>query len=333
MLVIIDLKTKYTSKFVEIESEDGVSNRIWTLCFNENSQQIPIVLLHGMGAGVGMWILNLDALSEKRPLYAIDLLGFGRSSRPNFSKDALEAESQLVTSIEQWREQMKLEKFILLGHSLGGYLAMSYSIKYPERVRHLILADAWGFAEKSTANNPFEKFRVPMWARALFIVSQPLNPLWAVRLAGPWGQWLIEKFRPNLINKFEPILKDDTKLMAQYLHQCNSQKPSGECAFNAMKDYNPWAKNPMVRRFDKLDPKIPITFLNGGQSWLDTSSSEVIKEKRSESYVHIETIPDAGHQIFTDQSKAFNESVIKVCALCDENTDINISNDVQKTQE
>lgn len=59
--------------------------------------------------------------------------GFGRSSRPNFSADAMVAEKQLVKSIEEWRREMNLPKMILLGHSMGGFLATSYTMSYPDR--------------------------------------------------------------------------------------------------------------------------------------------------------------------------------------------------------
>lgn len=97
------------------------------------------MLLHGFGGGVGLWVQNLDVLSKQRPVYALDLLGFGQSSRPDFSADAAEAESQFVESIEEWRAEVGLESMIMLGHNLGGYLASVYALKYPSRsVRPLV---------------------------------------------------------------------------------------------------------------------------------------------------------------------------------------------------
>lgn len=59
--------------------------------------------------------------------------GFGRSSRPDFSSDAAEVERQLVQSVEEWRREMKLSQMILLGHSMGGFIAGAYAMAYPER--------------------------------------------------------------------------------------------------------------------------------------------------------------------------------------------------------
>lgn len=143
-------------------------------------------MLHGMGSGVGLWVLNLGQLSKQRPLYAFDMLGFGRSSRPKFSNDAMLAEAEFIESIEEWRKQMKLDRFILLGHSLGGFLASSYAIRYPEHVRHLILVDPWGFPEKP--QNKEHRSEIPLWIKMVARMLQPFNPLAALRAAGPWGK-------------------------------------------------------------------------------------------------------------------------------------------------
>lgn len=69
------MKTAYKRFYVDIGSVVGQSDKIWTISLNEESQRVPLVLLHGMGAGLALWCPNLDSLAAKRPVYAIDLLG------------------------------------------------------------------------------------------------------------------------------------------------------------------------------------------------------------------------------------------------------------------
>ncbi|XP_076618930.1 pummelig isoform X1 [Colletes latitarsis] len=318
------LKTTYRGWYVDIGPVVGTADKIWTISLNEESPKTPIVLLHGLGAGVALWCLNLDALASQRPVYAIDILGFGRSSRPVFSNEAQEAENQLVRSIEEWRREMQLEKFVLLGHSMGGFLAASYSIQHPERIKHLILADPWGFPERPV--EPASRQPIPLWVKVIAYVVQPLNPLWAVRVAGPFGQWLIEKTRPDIVKKFAPMLKDDTAVISQYIHQCNAQTPSGESAFHAMMQGFGWAKNPIVRRMDKLSSEIPITLLYGSRSWVDNSSWETLKQAKSSSYINVQAITGAGHHVYADKSEIFNKYVLEACNLSDTIPQLTASN-------
>ena len=138
-----------------------------------------------MGGGIALWAANIDALAEKRPLYCFDLIGFGRSSRPKFSADAMETEQEFLESVEKWREKMGLERMILIGHSLGAFVSSAYAINYPSRVQHLILVDPWGFPERPPEN---ERYPLPMWAKLAAAVFNPFNPLAVVRAVGPWGK-------------------------------------------------------------------------------------------------------------------------------------------------
>lgn len=126
-------------------------------------------------------------------------------------------------SIEEWRREMNISEMILLGHSMGGFLATSYAISHPDRVKHLILADPWGFPEKPDDIN--KTYKVGPVVRALVYVLQPLNPLWLLRAAGPWGQWVVGKLRPDIMRKFSTIVDDD-KLIPEYIHQCNARSPT-----------------------------------------------------------------------------------------------------------
>jgi abhydrolase domain-containing protein 4 len=182
------LKTPCRGWYVDLGSCVGQEDKIWTLSFNNDSKATPLLLVHGFGMGAALWVMNIDELAKNRTVYAIDMLGFGRSARPKFAKDALEAEKQFVKSIEEWRCKMNLDKMIVLGHSMGGYLAASYAIEYPDRVKHLIMADAWGIPEPPTKNDKTQV--TPLWFRVGLFVMRPMNPLCGIRVAGPWGKWV-----------------------------------------------------------------------------------------------------------------------------------------------
>lgn len=322
------LKTVHRGFYVDIGPAVGDEDKIWTISLNTNNSTAennnPLVLLHGLGAGVGLWVLNLDAISQQRPVYAIDMLGFGRSSRPNFSNDPLKCEKQFVKSIEEWRREMSIDNMILLGHSMGGFLASSYALSYPERVNQLILADPWGFPER-----PIEGINnktIPLWVKAIAYALAPLNPLWALRAAGPFGQWVVEKTRPDITRKFSTLVKE-VDLIPQYIHQCNSQTPSGESAFHVMMESYGWAKNPMIHRIKDLDDRIPITLIYGSRSWIDSTAGDKIKEMRPNSVVNIRIINGAGHHVYADKPDIFNQYVIDACSNKDLNVEkINIQN-------
>lgn len=307
-MLLSNLKSLYRGRYVNVGCTVGTEDsHIWTLSFNEESPKIPLVLLHGFGSGVGLWCLNYDALAAKRPIYAIDIVGFGRSSRPQFTRDPLEAEREFITTIEAWREKMNLEKFILLGHSFGGFLAASYAIKHPERISHLILADPWGFPER-----PLDVGRnstIPLWVRAIGAILQPFNPLFIVRTAGPWGPKLLQKARPDLIRKFSGVVKDSEEVIPNYLYHCNAQNPTGESAFHALMAGFGWAKYPMIHRMDSLRKEVPITLIYGSRSWVDRDPGFQIKYTRQESYVDVVVIKGAGHHVYADRAEVFNELV------------------------
>ncbi|XP_034652007.1 (Lyso)-N-acylphosphatidylethanolamine lipase isoform X1 [Drosophila subobscura] len=307
------LKLPYRGFFVDIGPAVGEADKIWTISMNTESKEVPLVLLHGLGAGIALWVMNLDAFAKGRPVYAMDILGFGRSSRPLFAKDALVCEKQFVKSVEEWRREMNINDMILLGHSMGGFIASSYALSYPERVKHLVLADPWGFPEKPT--DPNNTKQIPLWVRAIARVLTPLNPLWALRAAGPFGQWVVQKTRPDIMRKFQTTIEEDINLLPQYIHQCNAQSPSGESAFHTMMQSFGWAKHPMINRIKDVRSDIPITFIYGSRSWIDSSSGEKIKSQRGSNMVDIKIVTGAGHHVYADKPDVFNRYVNETCDM------------------
>ncbi|KAM6968168.1 1-acylglycerol-3-phosphate O-acyltransferase ABHD5 [Aplochiton taeniatus] len=312
-MIFCNVNAPFSKHYVPISDD----NLLWTLTFNSDDPAVkgktPLVLLHGFGGGVGLWALNLDSLAQNRPLYAFDLLGFGRSSRPRFSVDAREAEGQFVEAIERWRSKVGLEVMILLGHNLGGYLATAYALKYPHRVKHLVLVEPWGFPKRPEAQQ--EDKPIPVWIRALGAMLSPFNPLAGLRVAGPLGPSLVQTLRSDFKKKFSSTFNDNT--VTEYIYHLNVQSPSGETAFKNMTIPYGWARRPMLQRASLLQPHLPVTFIYGSRSSIDGYSGSALQDMRPRSPVHVTSIRGAGHYVYADQPEDFNDRVVQVCNQVD----------------
>ena len=256
--------------------------------------------------------MNFDELAKHRPVYAIDLPGFGKSSRKEYSKDPLLAEQQLVKVIETWRIKMNLTKMILVGHSMGGFIAASYAMSYPQRVQHLILADPWGLTEKPLDGKP-NKYSDRTDQIGHFF-SKYANPLELLRIAGPFGQWVVDFSYPELVSIMTSVVGNKTTI-TQYLQQANLQTPTGEEAFKTMMDEFYWTKNPMIIRLDKLSASVPMTLILAENSWVDKIDEDLLKTIRSNSYVKYHIIKNVGHVLYAFNSNEFNEVVSEACLV------------------
>lgn len=101
----------------------------------------PVVMLHGLAASLHDWDALLPELAgEGYAGYALDLLGHGESWKPQ----QLECytSNTVFEHMQSWIDSLELtERAVLIGHSLGGYLALQFTLKRPERVRALVLAN------------------------------------------------------------------------------------------------------------------------------------------------------------------------------------------------
>ncbi|XP_065676573.1 1-acylglycerol-3-phosphate O-acyltransferase ABHD5 isoform X2 [Hydra vulgaris] len=306
--VLSSVKVPIEKYFVEIF--DGFQIRTYKIIStNGNSSKSPLVLIHGFAAGAGFWSLNFDELSQEQDVYAIDLLGFGRSSRPKFPNDQDEIENMFVSSIESWRKAVGIVDMVLLGHSFGGYLSVLYSLAYPNRVVHLILADPWGFPERDVLENYFSKWKLCVFTA----LASTLNPLAILRAFGPYGPSLVSRLRPDIKERYERLYGDGDTRVTDYIYHCNAQEPSGEIAFFTISSIG-FANRPLNQRIHAMSPQVPITILYGSNSWIiQFYNFNFVRSILKDSYIKIYEIKDASHHLYADQVDEFNRLVIKAC--------------------
>lgn len=153
------------------------------------------------------------------------------------------------------------------------------------------------------------------YIRQLFLkIFTKLPPFSVVRAAGPLAPFFLRTTRKDIVGKFESIMPDRFKYaISEYIYHCNSMRTTGEFAFHRLLHNGPWPMNPIADRMKDLHSDIPLTFVYGAKSWLDSSYGTQIKDNRPNSYTHIEIIESAGHKVFSDDEILFNTIVLNAC--------------------
>lgn len=102
---------------------------------------IPVVFLHSFAGDAGHWASQLSHVRHQRRALAIDLRGHGKSAAPRDNDYSVAAFAKDVDAV---MDAMKLKRIVLVGHSLGGAVAISYAGSHPDRVAGLVLVGAPG---------------------------------------------------------------------------------------------------------------------------------------------------------------------------------------------
>ena len=135
----------------------------------------PVLLLHGWGGSARHWLSGMAALRRHYTLYAPDLPGFGAS--PPLSGTASIA--RIAEAVIGLADALSLERFALVGHSLGSAVASLLAARQPERVTQLALT-SFGLARSQLERGLLGKF---------YNELLPWLGLWRPWL-GLWQPWL-----------------------------------------------------------------------------------------------------------------------------------------------
>ena len=105
----------------------------------------PLLYLHGTFLG-NLWLDFHNLLAQNFHLFAPDIPGFGLTERPGWMRDM----SDYILYLRDLLDTLGLQKTIVVGHSLGGWMAAELSVWYPERVEKLVLSDSAGIRVKGS---------------------------------------------------------------------------------------------------------------------------------------------------------------------------------------
>lgn len=162
--------------------------------FIVEGQGPPVILLHGIAASLHIWERLIPFLASAGfRLFAADLPGHGDSAK--FDGPHMAHSGVISAIIESWIDELGLsEPPLLVGHSLGGYFAMTYALQHPNRLRGLVLVDPF-----------YSPYQLPLVERML--TSFPKIGVITLGLISEWMIYAFIRLDPRNPIRTSPLLQ------------------------------------------------------------------------------------------------------------------------------
>ena len=265
-----------------------------------DEEHAPLVLLHGYCNGSLYFYRNFMGLSHYHfpRIFALDMYGWGLSSRPTFDLTKLEADIQhaaedckdtiktkkkvtsaekfFVESLESWRKHNNLSKMILAGHSMGGYLSVAYAEKYPQHVERLILLSPVGVPEKKEEDEHLFH-SLPLYVRGIFktvryMFDCGITPGAFLRsLPYSKSKSMVDSYITNRLPSIE--CEQERASLGEYLYQNSMLPGSGEYCLSHILTSSAFARLPLVKRISDIKSEdgkgMEVHFIFGENDWMD----------------------------------------------------------------
>ena len=116
--------------------------------YDEGGDGPTIVLLHGFASDRSVWLKTAKELTPHFHVIIPDLPGWGDSSRSTQANYTIDAQA---LRLDSFVNTLGLQRFVLVGHSMGGAIAAVYASEHPEHVSGLALVDSFGLKAKQNA--------------------------------------------------------------------------------------------------------------------------------------------------------------------------------------
>ena len=119
------------------------------ISFSDIGKGTAVVLIHGFLENSSMWKETVSEISKKNRIISIDLLGHGKSDCLGY----VHSMELFAKTIEAVLKHLRIRKYILVGHSLGGYVALALAEKHPQKVKGLCLMNSTSNADNEERKN------------------------------------------------------------------------------------------------------------------------------------------------------------------------------------
>ena len=162
------------------------------ISYTDQGKGNAVILLHGFLENSTMWDYLAPVLAKKNRVICIDLLGHGQTDCLGY----IHSMEDMADAVHQVISELKIRKAIIVGHSMGGYVALAFAELYPEMMKGLVLLNSTSRADSDE--------RIANRTRAIKAVKQ--NYVAAVRMS--ISNLFSEENREKLISQIEWVREE-----------------------------------------------------------------------------------------------------------------------------
>lgn len=265
------------------------------LFYRKEGNGSPVVIVHGLYGSSDNWLSIGKRLAEKHTVYMIDQRNHGHSAfAPTHTYN------DLRNDLEEFFERHNIEKAILIGHSMGGKVAMWFAADFPEKIEKLIIADI------APKNYLLLKEDSQFYLHRNILLAMQEIDFSEIKSRSEVDDFMAQRIDNERIRQFLLKNVEKNKKTQQYQWRVNAE---------VLYDY----LEEIVSGVDKnwLDDRIPITsypvvFIRGLLSkYILDEDKELIREIYPDA--QIVDIAGAGHWLHAEKPKEFMKAVMMCC--------------------
>lgn len=248
----------------------------------------PVLLVHGLGSNLSLWRDHIDPLSAEHRVLALDLPGFGVSSKHNVSGRM----TDFAETVRGFVDALGLAPITYMGVSMGGQVGLTLALEAPETIERLVLVSPAGietFTDEQAAG-----LRQMMTPEAIAGANDAAIRQNTASNFASWSDdytWLIEQ--RNALSE-----RDDFEAYAR----ANSASVAG-MVDEPVYDRLGTVQMPVLVLYGTGDRLIPNPYLN--PQWDTAAIAQRAEEALPDATVHL--VEDAGHLLMIERPDAFQE--------------------------
>lgn len=230
-----------------------------------------VLLVHGMGASADTWLATIGPLSQHYRVLVPDIIGFGYSDKPVDEREYTVARA--ARFLAGFLDSQDVQQAHVVGNSLGGLIALQFTIDFPHRVQKLVLADSAGFGQ-----NLHWSFRLQTLPLIGELLSRPSRRL--VRMVLEAASYRHDFITDEMIDRFYRVglQPGNTPALLRAIRSGIDLRGIKPQVLAAVQERIPSVTAPTLVIWGRHDQMLPIAHMERARQLMPTARFQVLAD-------------------------------------------------------